>query len=124
MTENAVEKLVVEWMQKRGWRATRNHVGVFTRIGGRQGPSGGRAGMRIAIGTPGFPDWSFTRGDCGTPCGHADLFHWEAKATGKKPEPKQFEVMASLNHLGELAIWSDSLESFVVIYRQYFPHDT
>lgn len=113
MTENQVEKAVVQFMQRLGWRATRNHVGVFTQ--------GGRI---VTIGTPGFPDWTFTR-----PLqlvqirGRLELLHFEAKAPGKKPSAKQFEVMAALGHLGELAVWADTLESFQNVYYMNFPAD-
>lgn len=107
--ENAVEKAVVEFMQAGGWRATRNHVGLFTTS----------YGGKIKIGTEGFPDWTFTRR---VPSGHAtvNLMHFEAKAPGKKPTAKQHEVMASLNSIGELAVWADSLERFKSIYYMYF----
>lgn len=108
-TENTVESAVLKFMKEHGWRATRNHVGVFkTAYGGT-----------ISIGTKGFPDWTFTRRFPRHGC--ANLMHVEAKAPGKRPAPKQVEVMASLNYLGELAVWCDSLESFRTVYEQYFP---
>lgn len=112
MTENGIEKQVITFMQSRGWRATRNHVGVFkTQYGGT-----------ISIGIKHFPDWTFTRGNLAF-SGQADLIHFEAKAPGKRPNNGQLEKLASLNHLGELAIWASSLEMFKLQYLGSFPDD-
>ena len=109
-TENSVESAILKFMRERGWRATRNHVGVFkTTYGGT-----------VSIGTKGFPDWTFTRG---AGRGTVELMHVEAKRRGAKPTPKQFEVMAGLNHIGELAVWCESLDHFKTIYYQYFPEE-
>jgi hypothetical protein len=110
MTENSVEKEVLRFMQGLGWVAQRNHVGKFKTP----------YGATVSIGTPGYPDWSFTRGKI---IPGVELIHFEAKAKGKKPSAKQHEVMASLNHLGQLAVWADSLAMFQTIYYQYFPSE-
>jgi hypothetical protein len=111
-TENAVEADVKKFMSAIGWRSTRNHCGLFkTMYGGK-----------VKIGTEGFPDHTFTRAAKIKPL--VEQINWEAKATGKKPAPKQYEVMASLAHLGEIAFWADSLEMFKAIYYKYFPDDT
>jgi hypothetical protein len=109
MTENYVENEVLRFMQGLGWLAHRNHVGRFKTARGA-----------ISIGTPGYPDWSFTRGKI---IPSVDLIHFEAKAPGKRPTNKQHEVMAALNHLGQLAVWADSLAMFKTIYYQYFPSE-
>lgn len=111
-TENSVESAILKHMRARGWRATRNHVGVFRPVHG---------GYPVTIGTPGFPDWTFTRSLTAPVRGTLQLMHVEVKRPGQRPKPKQHEVMASLNHMGELAVWADSLESFQVLYATYFP---
>lgn len=112
ITENAVENAIIRFMQSLGWRASRNHVGLFQRMNG----SG-----KIKVGTEGFPDWTFIRKT--TSRGANQLMHVEVKAPGKKPTPKQFEVMASLNHIGELSVWADSLDAFKAVYFQNFIED-
>lgn len=110
-TENAVEALVLSFMKARGWRATRNHVGLFKTA----------YGATVTIGTKGFPDWTFTRKSALGNHATIELMHVEAKRPGKRPTPKQFEVMASLNYMGELAVWCASLDHFKSIYFMYFP---
>lgn len=109
ISENALESAVLLFMKNRRWRATRNHVGIFKT----------EYGARISIGKKGFPDWTFTRRSLGIPYAH--LMHVEMKRPGQKPKPKQAEILASLNHIGELAVWCDSIEMFSTIYLQHFP---
>lgn len=99
-------------MQANRWRASRNHVGLFQRVNGTG---------KIKVGTEGYPDWSFFRGT--DQRGTVHLIHVEVKRPGKKPTDKQHEVMASLNHLGELSVWADTLDSFKEVYYQNFPED-
>lgn len=113
-TENTVEKQVVELMQTRGWRATRNHVGLFHPYGVPD--------MVVTIGETGFPDWTFTRALHKERHGVLELLHWEAKKPGDKPEKEQLQKHASLNYIGELTFWADSLTMFERIYAQYFPN--
>ena len=114
MTENAVETLVLKFMKDRGWRSLRNHVGVFLTATGSS---------RVSIGEVGYPDWTFIRGN--TPLkmgstGTVDMMHFEAKATGKRPRKEQLEKLASLQYLGEIALWADSLDTFKFQYHRYF----
>jgi hypothetical protein len=113
-TENTVEKQVVEVMQSRGWRATRNHVGLFHPYK--------RTATVVRIGEEFFPDWTFTRALHKERHGMLELIHWEAKAPGERPSKGQLEKIASLNYMGELSFWSDSLAMFEKIYAQYFPN--
>jgi hypothetical protein len=107
-TENSVEAQVLEFMQARSWRATRNHVGKFrTQFGGW-----------ISVGVEHFPDWSFSRGT--GKLGVCELLHFEAKAPGKKPNGGQLEKLASLNAIGERAFWASSLLMFTTLYYQGF----
>lgn len=101
-SENAVESAIARWMQTRGWRRTRNHVGTFKAV----------TGSPVMIGLEGFPDWTYTRGQ--------SVCHVETKATGKKPRPKQREVIASLNYLGEHAWYADSLEMHIQNYSKHW----
>ncbi|MGH7238939.1 MAG: hypothetical protein ACREHG_02615 [Candidatus Saccharimonadales bacterium] len=96
-------------MRARGWRPTRNHVGLFST------PYGGK----VSIGTPGFPDWTFRR-VVSYERGIVELMHVEIKRPGQKPRPKQFEVIASLNHIGEIAVWAASLTHFESVYALHF----
>jgi hypothetical protein len=107
-TENSVEKDVIEFMQTRSWRATRNHVGTFRTL----------YGGWVKIGEEGFPDWTFTRGS--TYCQGCAIMHWEAKKPGEKPTPIQMQKIASLNAIGELAFWASSLLQFKQTYSLYF----
>lgn len=90
-------------MRSLGWRETRNHVGTFYT----------KTGSPIHIGIKGFPDWTFTRGVL--------FFHLEVKRPGLEPEPLQYQRLASLNHLGEIALWADSL---AMLKLKYPFHDT
>lgn len=109
-SENSVEKAIIDFMQARGWRATRNHVGTFrTMYGGW-----------VHVGAEHFPDWTFTRSISGAPYGTLQLMHVEVKKPGEKPAPGQHEMLASLNHLGELSVWASSPSVFEAVYAQYF----
>lgn len=113
-TENTIEREVLEFMQSRSWRASRNHVGLFHPYK--------RPDMVVRIGDVGFPDWTFTRALHKERHGVLELIHWEAKKPGERPEPEQFQKHASLNYIGELTFWADSLAMFERIYSQYFPN--
>jgi hypothetical protein len=106
LTENQVEVSIAKFMQMRGWRRRRNHVGVFRPIHG---------GAQITIGTRGECDWSYYR--TAAP-GIVQVLHVEAKRPGAKPRPEQDEYIASLNHIGETALYADSIDMFISKYNE------
>lgn len=108
-SENTIEAELLEFMQSEGWRPTRNHVGLFRT----------EYGAKVHIGTKGFPDWSFTRGSR-SERGRSELVHVEAKSSTKSPNPKQLEVIASLNHIGELATWTRNIHTYKTWYAEHF----
>jgi hypothetical protein len=95
-TENAVEKEILKFMKQQGYRQHRNQVGLF------KGPGG----SRIAVGKPGYPDWSFLKS---VHYGLVKICHVEVKGTGKEPKDHQIAYIDKLNALGEPAWWADSL---------------
>lgn len=103
MSENDVERAIVNFLQTRGWIIDRVQVGVFYT----------RDGRPMAIGKPGQPDWRAKRG--------REYLEVEIKATGKRPDKKQLEYLAVMRHVGVAATWADSLEMFAEWYgRQGF----
>lgn len=107
-SENEVERDIVAWMQARGWRRFRNHVGRIV-MGD---------GSTAVIGKRGTPDWTFRRT---IRRGLCQVIHLEAKAEGKKPTgqhgKEQLEQIALLDHLGEPACWANSLEMWLAWYE-------
>lgn len=95
-TENDIEYECINWLRSQGWTAERNPVGMLYTKDGRPHP----------VGRPGACDWRLKRS---TKCA-IHYFELEAKAPGKKPEPRQREYMATMTHLGILTTWADSLE--------------
>lgn len=92
-TESEVTADCVSWLQKRGWIAERNNVGVFYT----------RDGRPMAIGKPGQPDWRFKHPKLG-------YMEIEFKRPGGKPDQRQAEYIAKHTHLGFLVACVDSLD--------------
>lgn len=107
-----MEVQIAKFMQAHGWRRRRNHVGSFRPVHG--------AGI-ITIGKEGDPDFSYFRT---VKPGLLQVLHVEVKKPGEKPRPKQVETIASLNHVGETAIWADSIESLISQYQNLGLNDT
>lgn len=122
-SENQVEADIARFMADRRWTRHRNHVGVFTTTAGR-----------VSVGIPGEPDWTFKRP---VSRGVIQICHCEAKAEGiilklpprlPKYNPKQLhdkrqlERIALLNHQGEPAAWSNSVEMWTEFYMKEFPN--
>ena len=108
MSENLVEAQIAKWMQARGFRRQRNHIGVFK-------PAHG--GAPITIGKKGWPDFTYFRT---VSPGLVQVAHVEVKSPGKKPRQEQAEAIASLNHIGEPAWYADSIEMHEANYSAYF----
>lgn len=105
LTENEVEAQIANFLQSLGWRRTRNHVGRFRTEGG----------SRIAVGTIGYPDWTYRRSLSRGVC---EILHVETKSATGRASARQLEVIASLNHIGEPAVLANSLEGFAAWYQQ------
>lgn len=100
MTENEVEYQIVSWLREQGYIVRRQHVGVYRTLDHRT----------VRIGDLGECDWrAFRSLRDGLAC---EYLEFEAKATGRKPAPKQREYMAKRKHQGIVCICADSLESF------------
>lgn len=81
-------------------------MGVFRPVHG---------GAQITIGRRGEPDFSYYR--TAAP-GIVQVLHVEAKRPGAKPRPEQDEYIASLNHIGETALYADSIDMFISKYNE------
>lgn len=104
LTENEVEVEIAKFLQRLGWRRQRNHVGRFRT----------ESGARVAVGTVGYPDWTYRRT---LQRGIVEILHVETKGANGKATKAQLEAVAALNHLGEPATIANSLEDFVLWYR-------
>lgn len=103
ITENDVEADILRFLVREGWIVRRQHSGIFRTQTGRS----------IRLGEPGMCDWSAMR-----PTG-AKLIQYlevEAKAPGKKPDPKQREYMAKRRQQGISCCYADSGLAFETWY--------
>lgn len=109
ITENDVEAAIVHFLRQRGWLVERNQVGLLYTADGRPCPVGrrGQCDWRAIRPLPGFP-------------GAVEHFEIEVKRPGAKPSKPQREYMAMRTHLGLLAVWADSLGSFMGWYEEAF----
>jgi hypothetical protein len=99
--EARVQKRILEYMARRGWRSHRLHAGRFKTLDGR-----------LFWGEEeGTPDRLFVRS---RPAG---ILYLELKATGETPRPEQLQALADLRLLGYAATWVDSVESLDAWYR-------
>lgn len=124
LPENQVEAVIVGYLRTHGWIVTKQHAGVFYRkkfIQGRETVSA------FTIGEKGQADWRAERpiippGQRATSksCYSAELFYFETKAPGKKPEPHQQLWLDRRQLTGLAASWFDSLDSFVGWYRKRY----
>jgi hypothetical protein len=118
LPENQLEARIVGYLQAHHWTVTRQHVGTaYQRMSTRvmfsipKGPADWRAeravipkGQRVG------PDTNFL----------CELFYFETKAPGKRPEPHQ-ELWATQRQLtGFTATWFDDYEVFVRWYRKRY----
>lgn len=102
-TENDVEADILRFLVRNNWIVRRQHSGIFRT----------QAGHPIRLGEPGMCDWSAMRPTGGRVVQYLEV---EAKAPGKKPDPKQREYMAKRKHQGILCCWADSGLAFETWY--------
>lgn len=113
ITENQIEKAILDFLRWSGWRAFRMQSGLFS------SPYDVRS--RITIGEKGIPDWLLMRpmesGECLT-------FWLETKAPGKKLRPAQEAWIEQARHEGYLVAVADDVDKFREWYRINIQRET
>jgi hypothetical protein len=115
LSENDIERQILDYMRAHGWTPLRCHVGTFTPTvkahaainDDREGRDGHAVINRntITMHPEGTADWLFI---------HGNYPAWwvEVKAPGKKPSAAQLRFLDERRILRQLATWTDSVESF------------
>ena len=127
LPENILEEQIKGFLEVRGWVLLRQHV--RTVVDWHQ--LAGKDVVKVAtlhpsrIGEKGASDWVAVRPAEGQPRGFVQLFYFETKAPGKKPNPHQRLYLEKRAACGFLAAWFDDFEgawdtSFVPWYRARF----
>ena len=118
LPENQLEAQITGYLAAHGWTVTKQHAGTAYR----------RASTQVMFSIPkGTADWRAERAiiprgartgpNTTFPC---ELFYFETKAPGQKPEPHQ-DLWAKQRQLtGITATWFDSFEWFVKWYRHRY----
>jgi hypothetical protein len=108
LSENDIERQIVDWLCANRWIVTRQQSGLFQRPGGKG---------RVRIGEVGLADWRAERPTHGL---YVELFYFEVKAPGKLPSRDQANWLAKMWRLGFEADWFDGLDKFLAWYRERF----
>ena len=115
--ENQLEAQITGFLRLRGWVCTKQHAGVFQRNGQ----------AAFTIGERGIADWRAERPIIPpgqrittTSCFDVELFYFETKAPGQKPQAHQKLWLERRQHTGLSATWFDSFSSFSLWYRQRY----
>jgi len=120
LPENQLEKLVTDYLRHHGWTCTKQHAGFFKKfVGGKM--------TGFTIGEKGQADWRAERPVIPpgsrlskTSCFRVELFYFETKAPGKKPEAHQQLWLDRRQLTGITTGWFSSFDSFVQWYRQRY----
>jgi hypothetical protein len=99
--EARVQKRILEYLARRGWRSHKLHAGRFKTLDGRM----------FWGEEEGTPDRLFVR------AWPAGVLYLELKATGETPRPAQLEALDKLRAQGYPATWVDSVEALDLWYR-------
>lgn len=107
LSENDVEKQIVDFLRAHRWTVTRQQSGLFARPSGRVNGINARYDKgRIRIGIPGMCDWRaerpVPRGEW-TAGGYVQAFEFEVKAPGKKLSLLQVVYIAIRREAGFVA---------------------
>lgn len=118
LPENQLEAQITDYLRAHGWTCTRQHVGTAYR----------RMSTQVMFTIPKGPaDWRAERaivpkgqrtGE--NTCFACELFYFETKAPGKKPERHQTLWALQRQLTGITATWFDSYDVFVRWYRRRY----
>ena len=115
LSENDVEKQLLDFLGAMGWTAVRQHPGKFVPYAkAMEGIEKGELPARavITMAAEFTADWLFIHG-------HLPPLWVEVKRPGKKPSSGQLQFLRERRLVQQLACWTDKYEDFLAWYQEY-----